>query len=112
MLAHMPSVDRLLKLLETSPGDDFLLYALAMEHAKQAEHETALAYFDRAIEADRGNAYHYYHKARSLEALQRIDEAIATLRLGADVARGGEEEKALSEILGYLDMIHTNWRRN
>jgi tetratricopeptide (TPR) repeat protein len=107
----MPSVERLIKLLESSPDDDFLLYALAIEHAKLAQHAEALAYFDRAIKANPANAYHHFHKARSLEALERIDDALDTLRSGAESARAQGDAKALSEITGYIDMIQINWSR-
>ncbi|HZW09021.1 MAG TPA: CDC27 family protein [Phycisphaerales bacterium] len=105
----MPRTERLLQLLDKSPRDDFLLYGLAIEHAKSGEHETALQYFDRAIEANRDNPYHYYHKAKSLEALERIDEALGTLRAGAAVAQEADDAKAVGEIRGYIDMIRINW---
>jgi tetratricopeptide (TPR) repeat protein len=111
MLRCMPSVEQLLKLLERSPGDDFLLYGLAIEHAKRGEHERALAYFDRAIEANAENPYHYFHKARSLEALERIDDALATLRRGSEAGHRTQDDKAVSEIAGYVDMIQINWSR-
>jgi Flp pilus assembly protein TadD len=71
----MSRIEQLQEMLQKSPRDDFLLYGLAIEHAKHGQHEAALTYFDRAIEADAANAYHYFHKARSLEARERLDDA-------------------------------------
>lgn len=108
----MPSIEQLRKLLDKTPEDDFVLYALALEHAKLGEHEHALQWFDRAIAADDSNPYHYFHKARSLEALKRIDDALETLRTGLRFAKAADDDKAVSEIVGYVETIETNWSRN
>lgn len=101
----MPSIDQLKRALEASPDDAFLLYGLAMEHAKIGRHEDALPLFDRAIEADPSNAYHHFHKARSLEALDREDDARATLEAGLDHAKRAGDAKAHSEISQYLSEL-------
>ncbi len=98
----MPTLDQLRRVLEASPNDAFLLYGIAMEHAKLGDHDTALTCFDRALEADPANPYHYFHKARSLEALTRIDEARDVLTAGLEYARRGNDEKAVSEKTEYL----------
>jgi tetratricopeptide (TPR) repeat protein len=108
----MPRAEQLLELLDKNPQDDFLLYGLALEHAKLGQHERALEYFDRAIEVNRENPYHYFHKARSLEALERIDDARATLKTGMAVARRESDEKAVTEIRGYMEMIEINWSQS
>ncbi|MBK7405621.1 MAG: tetratricopeptide repeat protein [Phycisphaerales bacterium] len=101
----MPSIEQLMQLLSRTPEDDFVLYALAIEHAKCGEHDSAITFFDRAIAADPSNAYHHFHKARSLEAIERIEEAKETLRTGLRVAKEHGDRKASSELRGYLDMI-------
>lgn len=101
----MPSLDQLLRVLQSTPDDAFLLYAVAMEHARLGDHEAALGYFDRAIEADPANPYHYFHKARSLETLGRSDQARATLTTGLEPARATRDAKAVSEITEYLDQL-------
>ena len=60
----LPSIPQLEKLLALDPADAFVLYALAMEHAKLAEKDRAFAYFDRCIAADPAYCYAYFHKAR------------------------------------------------
>lgn len=94
-----------MQLLTVTPEDEFVLYALAIEHAKGGNHQAAISFFDRAIATDPANAYHHFHKARSLEALDEIEQAQATLREGLRVARQHGDQKASSEIIGYLDMI-------
>ena len=101
----MPTLDQLLRVLETSPDDAFLLYGIAMEHAKLGDHRAALSFFDRALETDPANPYHYYHKTRSLEALGTIEEARAVLTLGLERAHASGDAQAISETAAYLDQL-------
>lgn len=103
--APMPSIDQLHRALAADPNDAFLLYGLAMEHAKLDDHEPALGYFRRAIEADPANAYHHYHMARSLEALGREADARATLEAGLKQAQTHGDHKAIGEITDYLHRL-------
>jgi len=102
----MPTLGQLLAVLEKSPNDGFLLYGVAMEYAKLGDHDTAVAYFDQAIDADPTNPYHYYHKARSLEATGRLDEARETLSTGLTQARAQNDRQALSEVSEFLERLH------
>ena len=97
----MPSIEKLRTMLESEPRDPFLLYAMAQELANAGAHEDAVSYFDRTIEADADSSYAHFHKARSLEALGRPDEARATLDTGLEAANRSGDEKAASEIAGY-----------
>jgi tetratricopeptide (TPR) repeat protein len=99
----MPSIDQLMRVLDSSPEDDFVLYALAMEHAKLGKHEAAVGYFDRAIAADPANPYHYYHKAKSLASLGRTTELRDTLQTGIAQARAAQDTKAVSELSDLLE---------
>lgn len=101
----MPSIDRLRAALQAAPDDAFLLYGIAMELAKAGDHEEAVEHFDRAIVADATNPYHYFHKARSLEEIDREDEARRTLETGLEVAQRHGDAKAASELIAYLDTL-------
>lgn len=101
----MPSIQDLERLLRDEPGDAFLLYGLAHEYAKAGRHEDAVASFDRSLAADPASCYGYYHKARSLVALQRIPEAVQALRAGIEQARAGSDSHALSELSALLDEL-------
>ena len=98
----MPSIAQLEKLLALEPGDAFLLYGIAQEHAKAGDHDRAVEFFEKAIESDEDYTYAYFHIARSLESLDRIPETIACLEKGEQVARRVGDAKGLSEITGYL----------
>jgi tetratricopeptide (TPR) repeat protein len=89
---------RLLAMLDDEPDDPFCLYGIAQEHANAGDHETAVSWYDRAIAVDPDDGYHYFHKARSLESLQRLDVAIATIDAGLAAARRGGDAHALAEL--------------
>lgn len=101
----MPSIPALERLLASSPSDPFLLYGLAQEYAKVADHPRAIEYYDRCLAADPAYCYAYYHKARSLEVLGRTPDALKTLEQGLAAARSAGDAHALSEISGYRDML-------
>jgi tetratricopeptide (TPR) repeat protein len=99
----MPSIEQLQRLYEADPTDPFAPYALAQELAKQGEHERAIEHYDLCLALDADYLYAYFHKARSLEAAGRVQDAIDVLRAGA--ARAANDAKAQSEIAGYLDQL-------
>lgn len=101
----MPSLHQLEKLLALEPNDAFVLYAIAQEHAKARDHEKAIEYYDRCLGVDRLYCYAYYHKARSLEALGKLEDVRKTLEAGAGVAKEARDGKALSEMSSYLGAV-------
>ncbi len=104
----MPSIQQLENLLAADPEDAFMHYALAMEYAKAGEHDRAVASYDRCLAIDEAYCYGYFHKAKALEAAGRADEAIATLQAGLAVAQRVSDQKATSEIGGYLSLLRAS----
>ncbi len=102
----MPSIEALEKLLHADPTDAFVLYGLAHEYAKLGNHAAAIGFYDRCLAADPNYCYAYYHKALSLQALERIDEAVQTLKDGTQKARQTGDGHAVSELQALmLDMV-------
>ena len=101
----MPSAEQLQKAIAADPQDPFLHYALALELAKGAQGDAALAAYDRCLELDPAYCYAYYHKAKLLESLGRLADARQTLTAGLAKAREARDGKALNEISVYLDSI-------
>ena len=101
----MPSIADLERLLAADPKDAFLLYGMAQEHARAGRGSEALGWYDRCLAADPGYCYAYFHKARTLQALGRVPDAIATLKAGAVAARRAGDGHAASEIAAYLDEL-------
>ncbi len=101
----MPSLEQLEKLLAADPGDAFVLYAIAQEHAKAGAFGRAVEYYDRAIEVAPDDGYTYFHKARALGAMGRTHEQVAALKAGLEAARRSQDGKAAGELQGALDEL-------
>ncbi len=101
----MSRIPQLKKLLEADPGDAFCLYGLAQEYLKAGQAEDACAYFDRTIEADRTYCYAYYHKARALQGLGKVEEARTICEQGLAVAKEISDQKAVSELQDLLGLL-------
>jgi len=99
----MPTVEQLETLLTSTPDDPFLMYGLALEHAKAGRHNDAIDWFDRSLAVDPASCYAYYHKARSLESLDRFEQAAATLRAGIEQAQAQHDAHAESELTAFLE---------
>lgn len=96
-------IAQLKAMLESDPNDTFCLYGLGMEYARLGQHQQAMAWFDRAIDADPSYSYAYFHKAKSQEAAGDLAGAQTTLRDGLEMAKGLGDAKAASEIGALLD---------
>ena len=96
---------QLLRLHAAEPGDPFCLYGIAQEHARAGRHEEALGWYEHTLAADPAYCYAYYHQARSLEELGRVDDACAVLRAGMDAAKRAADGHALAEMRAYLDQL-------
>jgi len=101
----MPTRAQIQRLLDLEPNDPFMLYAMATDHAKESEHLEAVSFYERTIEADPDYCYAYYHMARSLEALNRIEEAKIVLDHGLEAAQHTNDAKGISEINSYRTML-------
>lgn len=105
----MPAVgDRLRQLqqmLEKSPQDTFLLYAVAMEHKKAGEAESALDYFDQVIRLDPGYCYAYHQRGLLHEATGDLEAARQSYREGVAAAVRKGDAHAQGEIQAALDMV-------
>ncbi len=96
-------ISQLKMLLEQEPNDPFCLYSIAFEYTKAGDTENAIAYYDRAIEADPDYCYAYYHKARALKESGDVAAALEVLKIGLERATASGDNKAKSEITAYID---------
>lgn len=101
----MPRLDQLKALFADDPTDSELPYMIAHELAKAGDHEGARTWFSRCRAINPDHLYCYYHEARSLELLDRLKDAGATLRIGLERARDARDTKATYEIEGYLSQL-------
>lgn len=106
--ACMTQPDRLaslMSLLEQDPEDAFCLYGVAQEHAGRGDHDEALLWYAKASKADPDDAYIHYHRARSLQELDRLPEARDAIQDGLAAADRSGDDHARSELTGLLDML-------
>lgn len=101
----MSRLEKLTKLLAADPGDAFVLYALAQEHASAGDGPKAVEFFDRCIAADPKHAYAHYHKAKVLDDLGDRAGALAAIARGLEAAKAGGDSKATNELSSLLDEL-------
>ncbi len=88
------------QLLESTPDDSFLLFAIAKEHEKLSDNDQALAYYLQLIEKDPNYVGVYYHLGKLYEQLEQWEKALDTYTSGMQVARQAGDQHALSELAG------------
>ena len=101
----MSRLPQLHKLLEKSPQDTFLLYAIALEHKKANELPQALDYLSRTLQIDPDYAYAYYQVGQTHEQAGDLDKARQAYQDGLAAARRKGDAKALGELQTALDIL-------
>lgn len=92
----------LLQLLESSPADSFLLFAIAKEHEKTGDTAQALIFYEKLRAADPAYVGLYYHLGKFFEQKQDFENAAAAYKQGIEVARKAGDFHALGELQGAL----------
>lgn len=93
---------RLLQLLESSPADSFLLFALAKEFEAAGEKSQALEYYMQLQQSDPGYVGLYYHLGKLYESREDYTNAIQTYKNGIAISRKAGDQHAASELAGAL----------
>jgi tetratricopeptide (TPR) repeat protein len=101
----MSRLPQLHKMLEKSPQDTFLLYAIALEHKKVNEYPQALDYLSRTLAVDPDHAYAYYQVGQTHEQAGEPDKARQAYQDGITAARRKGDAKALGELQTALDIL-------
>jgi len=96
----MTRLDQLKQLLDESPHDAFLHFALAKEYEKLGDDQQALDWFERLRSQDPAYVGLYYHLAKVYERLGQPGEAFRIYTEGMEVARQQGDQHALSELAG------------
>jgi Tfp pilus assembly protein PilF len=105
MTADSPRMEKLKQMLEKSPGDTFLLYAVALEYRKSGNNPSALEYLDQVILHDWGYCYAYHQKGLILESTGDTEAAKQAYRDGIIAANRKGDTHAAQEIAAALGMI-------
>jgi tetratricopeptide (TPR) repeat protein len=93
-----PRLQQLLQFLEANPTDPFLLFALAKEHEKLGNTETALDFYQKIVNGTPDYVGVYYHLGKLQEKNKAQEKAVETYKTGMAIAKKIGDQHALSEL--------------
>jgi Tfp pilus assembly protein PilF len=91
-------IEQLQKMLEAEPHDSFLNYALALEHAKANDIQSAIQLIEKIIERDKNYLGAYYQLGKYYEQQQQLSLAIQTYKQGIEISVEQKNRKAQMEL--------------
>ncbi|MBC8172576.1 MAG: tetratricopeptide repeat protein [Chitinophagales bacterium] len=106
---YMDRLKQLLQFHETSPGDSFLQYCIALEYDKVGEPEKSLEYFLQLLKNDENYVATYYHLGKLYEKLGKKEDAENTYTKGLAVAQVQKDNHAYSELLNAKNELVNNF---
>lgn len=93
-------LEQLLQLLESSPGDNFITFAIAKEHEKYGREQEALNWYLKLRDEQPEYIGTYYHLGKLYERLGQAEDAFRTYQSGMKAAQKAGDQHALSELAG------------
>ena len=100
-----PRHQQLLELYAASPGDAFILFALAKECENTGDYASALEHYMRLRELHPGYIGLYYHLGKLYELLDDESQAAEVYRAGIELGKNTGDRHATSELMGALANI-------
>jgi Tfp pilus assembly protein PilF len=94
----MERISQLKEFLESSPADNFLQHALALEYMKAGDDAAARSLFEEILNRDPGYIGSYYHLAKLLERTGETDAAIRWYEKGMEEAKKKDDRHAYGEL--------------
>lgn len=101
----MTRLEQLQAFLQEEPNDPFLKYAIATEYKSMNELEKALQSFQSLVEAHPDYVPTYYHLGKTLEELDRNEEAIQVYEKGIQMAIQMKDRHAERELREALQQL-------
>lgn len=95
----------LLNLLNISPNEPFILFALAQECGKRGMDSEAMRYYERIVSTSPEYTGVYYHLGKLYEQLDRMNDAIVTYEKGMQITSAKGEMHAYGELQSALALI-------
>jgi Tfp pilus assembly protein PilF len=96
----MDRIEKLRQFLQANPADSFLQHALAMEHIKMGDDETAGRLLEELLDREPGYVGSYYHLGKLMERKSDINAAIKWYEKGMEEAKKAGENHAYGELRG------------
>ena len=94
----MDRIQQLNEFLKINDQDCFVKHALALEHIKTGDDETAKRLFEEVLDTDENYIGSYYHLAKLLERNADNEAAIAVYEKGMKHAKDAGEQLAYNEL--------------
>ena len=105
MPENISRISQLEQMHRQEPHDAFVHYALAMELSRLGRPSEAVTVFNAVIREHPDYAAAYFMCGRTLEQMDRLNEAGDMYRAGISAARRGGDEHAAGEMQAALDAI-------
>jgi Tfp pilus assembly protein PilF len=100
-------IDKIQELLKTSPTDNFLRHALALEYIKLENDGPARILFEAILLHDENFVGSYYHLGRLLERIDEPALAVHWYKKGMEAAKRMGEQRAYNELKSaYEELIY------
>ena len=96
---------QLIEMLTEQPGDDFLRYALAMEHAKHKDVESALKLYDELMQQESPYVPAFFMAGQLLAQEGESERAVPILESGVAEAERQGNAHAAGEMREYIAII-------
>ena len=93
------------KMLEASPDDEFLKYALAMACSSEGNEEEAVRRLALLNEENPDNVSAWFQRAQILSRMGKPEDAAEVCRNGIEEVRRTVDDHAEAEMIGFLDLI-------
>ena len=103
----MNRIEKIHELLQTSPQDNFLQHALALELIKAGDDAEARSLFLSILERDPDYTGTYYHLAKLLERSGETELAIQWYEAGMKACKQAGDQHAYNE----LQAAYEDWNR-
>ena len=101
----MERINQLKSFLQGSPGDPFLLHALALEYIKVGEDQSARSIFEDLLDKHPAYTGSYYHLAKLLERNGDIALALEFYQRGMKQAREAGDNHTFNELRSAYDEL-------
>jgi len=101
----MNRISALLELLEETPDDVFLLYALGLEYSKSGDQEKALEFWENLVGNHPDYLPTYYMFAQFLSKIGDHQKAYKIVQTGIELSKKFKDSKTKSELESLQDEI-------
>lgn len=103
----MDRIEKIKEFLVTSPGDNFLRHALALEYIKAGEDAAARELFEAILDGSPDYVGSYYHLAKLLEKMEEPALAIEWYEKGMAAAKKAGDNHSYNELqAAYEDLVY------